>query len=194
MGIPSVHLRGTRVASPLRQGDYSNLCGLYSFINAIQLSSWASPANEATLRELHKFGIKYLTRRRQLARVMVMGMDQHLWLDLGAALIAHARTLLGMSLELAPLTPQRARPQTTDHQLVVGRTIAALDAGRPVLCGLGGALEHYTVLSGYSAHRLYLFDSSGFRWIDLRSLGPSEHSGSRHRLYPGSVTALVDAW
>lgn len=194
MGAPSVHLRGIRVVSPLRQGDYSNLCGLYSLINAIQLSSWAAPANPDTLRELHKFGINYLTRRRQLARVMVMGMDQQLWLELGIAIVAHSQSLLGMALELAPLAPQRARPRSGDHELMIGRTRAALKAGHPVLCGLGGALEHYTVLSGFSKHRLHLFDSSGFHWIDLRRLGPSERSGSRHWLYPGSVTALVDAW
>jgi hypothetical protein len=194
VGAPIVHLRGTRVVRPLRQGDYSNLCGLYSLINAIQLSSWAAPANEATLRELHKFGINYLSRRRQLARVMVMGMDQQLWLELGSAIVSHSRTLLGMALELAPLAPQRARPRSSDQENIVNETRAALNAGRPVLCGLGGALEHYTVFSGYSEHRLHLFDSSGFHWIDLRSLGSSEHSGSRHWLYPGSLTVLVDAW
>ena len=195
MGTQNVRLRGVRVVRPLRQGHYSSLCGLYSFINAVQLSSWATPASDDALRELYKFGIKYLSRRRQLARVMTMGMDQHLWLDLGAAVVTQSRDLLGMSLALAPIGLSRAsRDDVQDHDSIMRKAKETLAEGRPILCGLGGTLEHYTVLCGYSEKRLTLFDSSGFHWINMSSLGHAEGSGSRHWLYPGSVTALVDAW
>jgi hypothetical protein len=58
-----------------------------------------------------------------------------------------------------------------------------LQRRRPVLCGIGGALNHYTVLVGLTQTRVTLFDSSGLKYIHLRNVGSNEDSGMRHWLF-----------
>lgn len=194
MGAPRARLHGIRYVTPLRQGDLSNLCGLYSILNAVQLACWRVPPSSEQLRELLKFGVRYLTKRRLLAHVMALGMDQEVWVELGSALINHSNELLSASLALEPL-PLRSRNLRQSGASEAIRSLkTSLAAGYPVLCGFGGALDHYTVLAGYSKQRLTLFDSSGFRWIEQRSIGSSEQCGKRHWLYAESARAVVDKW
>lgn len=190
----SVRLDGARNVSPLRQDDLSNLCGLYSVLNAVQLACWRVPPTNEQLRDLLKFGFRYLTKRRLLARVVAFGMDQEVWIELGTALISHSNELLSTSLALEPL-PLRSHTSKPISAFEAVRVLkGTLFRGHPVLCGFGGALDHYTVLSGYSERRLMLFDSSGFRWIEQRSIGSSDRSGKRHWLYADSARAVIDTW
>jgi hypothetical protein len=187
-------LDGIKYVTPLHQGDLSNLCGLYSVLNAVQLACWRFPPTNEQLRDLLKFGFRYLSKRRLLARVVAFGMDQDVWTELGTALIDYSNELLSTSLALQPL-PLRSGPPKPDSAPEAVRILkGTLFEGHPILCGFGGALDHYTVLSGYSAQRLTLFDSSGFHWIDQRSIGSSERSGKRHWLYADSARAVVDTW
>lgn len=190
----SVRLDGARHVSPLRQGDLSNLCGLYSVLNAVQLACWRVPPTNEQLRELLKFGFRYLTKRRLLARVVAFGMDQDVWLELGTALIGHSNEVLSTSLALQPLPLRSGRHGTLGAPEAVKMLKSALFDGHPVLCGFGGALDHYTVLAGYSERRLTLFDSSGFRWIEQKSIGSSDRCGKRHWLYADSARVVVDTW
>jgi hypothetical protein len=187
-------LDGIRHVSPLRQGDLSNLCGLYSVLNAVQLACWRIPPTNDQLRDLLKFGFRYLTKRRLLARVVAFGMDQDVWIELGTALIGHSNDLLSTSLALEPLPLRSGRSKPAGASEALRMLKGTLFQGHPVLCGFGGALDHYTVLSGYSEQRLILFDSSGFHWIDQRSIGSSERCGKRHWLYADSARAVVDTW
>lgn len=187
-------LDGIRYVTPMRQGDLSNLCGLYSVLNAVQLACWRTPPTNEQLRDLLKFGFRYLTKRRLLARVVTFGMDQDIWIELGAALIGYSNELLSTSLALQPLPLRSGRCATLRAPEAVKLLKGTLFQGHPVLCGFGGALDHYTVLSGYSERRLMLFDSSGFRWIEQRSIGSSERSGKRHWLYADSARAVIDTW
>jgi hypothetical protein len=106
------HLDGVRHVRPLRQGDLSNLCGLYSVLNGVQLACWRVPPTNDQLRDLLKFGFRYLTKRRLLARVVAFGMDQDVWIELGTALIGHSNELLGTSLDLQPLPLRSGRLST----------------------------------------------------------------------------------
>jgi hypothetical protein len=40
-----------------------------------------------------------------------------------------------------------------------------------VLVYFGGALDHYTVISGYADGRLLLFDSLGMKWVASDNIG-----------------------
>ena len=184
-------LSGFAQLKPLGQGDLSKLCGLYSVLNAIQLACWRVPLSHNQLEELHRDGIRYLTKRMLLARVMAMGMDEDVWQRLGDHLAQRANELLSTSLVLVPIAarPSGAFPSTSAALKALRRTI---EADRPVLCGIGGALDHFTVVAGISATRVSLFDSSGFKWIEQRNIGASEHSGTRHWLY--GARAIVDDW
>src|SRR5690349_14423434 len=62
MMAPSARLAGARYTTPLRQGDLSNLCGLYAVLNAVQLACWRVPPSSDQLRELLVFGVRYLTK------------------------------------------------------------------------------------------------------------------------------------
>lgn len=163
-------------------------------LNAVQLACWRMQPSNGQLRELLKFGFRYLTKRRLLARVVAFGMDQDVWTELGIALIEYSNELLSTSLALEPLPLRSGRSKRDSAPEAVRKLKGALFQGHPVLCGFGGALDHYTVLAGYSEHRLTLFDSSGFRWIEQRSIGSSECSGKRHWLYADSARAVVDTW
>lgn len=191
---PRSRLDGLRYVKPLRQGDLSNLCGLYSVLNAVQLACWRTPLTHDQLRELLTFGVRYLIKRRLLARVMACGMDPDDWVELASVLVDHSNQVLAASLALEPV-PLRS---SASGSPVLGRTVSflksTLSKGHPVLCGFGGALSHYTVLAGYSEHRLTLFDSSGFRWIEQRSIGSSERAGKRHWLDTDCLRAVVDTW
>lgn len=63
-----------------------------------------------------------------------------------------------------------------------------------MLVWLGGALNHFTVIAGFTDQRLLLFDSSGLRWIETDGVGSTESSEQRHWLDPDSVGALTDDW
>ena len=184
-------LSGYAQLKPLGQGDFSKLCGLYSVLNAIQLACWRVPLSQKQLEELHRDGIRYLAKRRLLARVMAMGMDEDVWQQLGDRLAQRANELLSTSFVLVPIVPRPPNtfPSTSAALKALRRT---MEADRPVLCGIGGVLDHYTVVVGISATRVTLFDSSGFKWIEQRNIGASERSGARHWLY--GARAVVDDW
>ena len=188
---PQARLSGYAQLKPLGQGDLSKLCGLYSVLNAIQLASWRVPLSNNQLSELHRDGIRYLTKRRLLARVMAMGMEEDVWQQLADHLAQCANDLLRTSLVLVPIAsePSGTFPSSSAALKALRRTIAC---DRPVLCGIGGALDHYTVVAGISVSRVSLFDSSGFKWIEQGNIGASEHSGARHWLY--GARAVVDDW
>lgn len=187
-------LPGASNVKPLRQGDLSNLCGLYSVLNAVQLACWRVPPTDEQLRELLAFGMRYLIRRRLLAHVIACGMDRGVWVELCAAVIHHSNDVLSASLALKPLVCAPSGPRRRDPVTVINSLKRTLLDGCPVLCGFGGGLDHFTVLSGYSSRRLTLFDSSGFYWLDQRSIGASEQCGKRHWLYVDSARAVVDEW
>lgn len=178
---------------PLRQGDFSNLCGLYSVLNAIQLGLWPLRPTNVQLRSLHREGVHFLAAKRKLTSVLRSGMDEHVWVELGDTLVAHANSMFFGALTLKPLFPGVQHTRVPSSRALM-QLRKALAKGHPVLCGLGGVLDHYSVLSGYSATRITLFDSSRFSWIEQRNLGSCEEAGKRHWLYAGSVRALIDDW
>jgi hypothetical protein len=126
--------------------------------------------------------------------VVAFGLDQEAWIELGCALIDRSNELLGTSLDLRPLPLSSGRLGAPDASEAVKLLKSRVFEGYPVLCGFGGALDHYTVLVGYSERRLTLFDSSGLHWLDQRSIGASEYCGKRHWLYVESARVVVDTW
>jgi hypothetical protein len=176
---------------PILQGDFTNLCGLYSVLNALQLACWPNALSREQLRDLHQTGVRSLTKRRLLARVIASGMEHDDWLELGSAVTERANELTGGSLAMVPAGRTR-RVRNGKSEATLTRIRCMLQRRRPVLCGIGGALNHYTVLSGVSPTRLLFFDSSGFKWIQQRNIGADEHSGKRHWLFGAHL--ISDDW
>ena len=198
MPAPSHRLPAAAAIRPFSQGDFSSLCGLYSSLNAINLALWSLEPPKEQLRELFRLGIRHLVKRRQLARVMACGMDDEVWLKLGDTLVGHANQLFGTALALEPVVDSARTGVQQPQKLTATRSIrlikSKLASGAPVLCALGGVLDHYTVFSGYSQQRLTMFDSSGYRWVEQRSVGDGPDSGARHWLDVNSARAVVDNW
>lgn len=118
-------------------------------------------------------------------------MVQDKWLDLTQALLAHANAATGSSLRLKQILSRSARGS---RGRAVGAIRRAIMGGSPVLVRLGGALNHFTVIAGFTDQWLLLFDRSSLRWIETNGVGTTESSGRRHWLDPDSVGALTDDW
>lgn len=191
MAIEPTLLLGAIDLEPLAQGELSRLCGLYSFLNAIRLALHPLCLGKEQHRELYLEGIRHLAKRRQLRRVLGVGMDVPLWLELGAALIDYANVAHGASLALESSLHGASRHRRSLALLSIRR---AISSGSPVLVCLGGALDHYTVVAGWTERRLRLFDSSGLHWLQIDAVGLGCRSPLRHHLLPGSVATIVDKW
>lgn len=174
---------------PYRQGHVSSLCGLYSLLNAIQLVLW--PAHALTRRQMKKLflaGTQHLDQTRGLGSILGHGIDEDAWLDLGRVVIKQASALTGASICRRFIL--RRRPSLTGRSAITAIK-RELSANRPVVLILWGAYDHVTVAVGYNRGRLILFDSSGFKWIELSGVGLL-HPGSskRHQLAKRSVLSL----
>jgi hypothetical protein len=187
----STRLSGLTGLKPLRQGNLSRLCGLYSLLNGIQLALYPERLPKPQLEELYLHAVGHLARRRQLKHVLGIGMSEDIWLQLATALVQHVGHIRGTSLIIKPILTGIARRSLPRAFHAITRTISS---GSPVLVGLGGSLEHYSVIAGYTDKRLLLFDSSGFRWLEINSVGLSEGSSHRHWLSPDGVIAIIDDW
>lgn len=184
-------LPGATTLKPLAQGSLSRLCGFYSVMNGVQLALHPQRLSGPQQQALYLHGVAHLARMRQLRPVLGSGMAEGVWLRLAVELVTHVNDSLGTSLAVKPILYGSAR---RDRKRAVDAIRRAVLCGSPVLAGLGGALGHYTVISGFTEQRLLLFDSSGLRWIETDGVGLGERSPRRHTLFTDSVTALVDDW
>lgn len=156
-----------RVLTPYRQGDLDALCGLYAIINAVQLAVYPRRLTRAERRALFARGLDLLDSRGALFDSATDGMALRPWHRLCRAMIEAGGELAGEQLQLILPRPRQIR--TTDDAL---RSITHhLRRGRPVLLEVAGRLDHWTVVVSISDARLTLFDSSGHRWLLLRSIG-----------------------
>lgn len=156
-----------RVLRPYRQGDIDALCGLYAIINAVQLAVYPRRLRGRERHALFARGLEELERRDMLHTTLTSGMHFKLWHRLCRVVVAAAAELTGELLEV--IVPPPGTIRTTDEAL---RTIRHyLRRGRPVLIELRGRLNHWTVVIGMTEARITFFDSSGHRWLMLRSIG-----------------------
>jgi hypothetical protein len=103
----------------------------------------------------------------------------------------YANDAYGTQLKLQPTFHEAVSKST---KVPLRRIRSDLDRGMPVAVNLSGHLNHFTVVAGYSDTRLYLFDSSGFRWVHTSSIGVGWESGRTHWICPSSTVTLFDDW
>lgn len=162
-------LPGVALCSPFAQGDLDNLCGLYAALNAICLvSAPLKPINRYHARKLLRAGIDYLERRRWLSDAILDGMSLSRQRAVTRYLAKVATDLLEPTfISASPPTGKQAA-KTDDMLYAITQRI---EAGSAVIICLEHTYWHYTVISGLSASRVYLFDSDGLHWIERRSFG-----------------------
>lgn len=176
---------------PLQQGKLSSMCGLYSVLNALQLSIFPRRLSKPELQRIYRHAVEFLSRRRQLKRVLGAGIEYWLWEELRAELIAYVNTSYDMSLKAVPTLRGAA---SVDRRRMIAKLAKDLRGGSPVLAGFGGALDHYSVVCGYTPQRLMLFDSSGLHWITADNVGVGEFSRRRHWIIADYTTTIFDDW
>ncbi len=175
---------------PLQQGQLSCLCGLYAHLNAIQLALFPDHLTRSELRQLYGCGVEHLARSRLLKGAVGGGMTEKTWRALGDALLNCVNEQRGTAFKFETPTNSALSRRRTALRFISTH----IQQGRPVLIGVGGALDHFTVVAGCSSERLTLFDSSGHRWILAKNVGLSGRQQYRHELWPQALFALIDDW
>lgn len=166
-----IMLSGVALCSPYAQGDLDNLCGLYAAVNAICLvSAPIRPVRKSEALQLLQTSLDYLESRNELLDAFLEGMA----IQRQRAVTQHVAKAASKTLELSffakPLLSAKSVATTEDALNAIAQRIKA---GSAVIICLEHTYWHYTVISGVSASRVYLFDSEGLHWIERRSFGIS---------------------
>jgi CO dehydrogenase/acetyl-CoA synthase gamma subunit (corrinoid Fe-S protein) len=160
-------------------------------LNCIQLALYPQRLAKAELHALYLHGIKHLSRRRRLKAVLEFGMDEQLWLSLATALIDFTNDRQAASLTLKTLL---VGSTTRDRKRALEAIRKAIRGGSPVLVRFGGAMDHYTALSGFTDQRFLLFDSSELKWVAAARISLAESSARPHWISRGSVFGVFENW
>ena len=182
-------LVAARTLAPRQQGDLDGLCGLYAILNALRLVlAPARPLVQAEVAALFRYGVKIVETDGALGYAATWGVSRFLFRRLIREMSGRASTDTGVAVQAR--WPLRKLRLVSRAQLLAAIE-AAIDQQQPVLVALSGAHSHYTVICGYSAERLTLFDSSRLRWLRRSGCGPRRDAKQwRHRIGTRSLAVL----
>ncbi|PHS28228.1 MAG: hypothetical protein COA84_01590 [Robiginitomaculum sp.] len=178
-------IKAANTLKPYRQGQLDSLCGLYATVNALCLAA----AQQTPLTTRHEnlladTGFAFLERKKKMHRAVTEGMGDVLRVKLAKHLITHANTHLSQTWQMRELgiMPDNY-VQTIENEII---------AQRPVCITLNGAMDHFTVICGFSQTQYHLFDSYGLHWIyrtscNLAAKGPPL---ARYRIIARSVFSV----
>jgi hypothetical protein len=181
-------LPGVALCSPFAQGDLDNLCGIYAAVNALCVTSAPiRPFSTAEAKQVLQAGIAHLQRRRWLSDALIHGMALRRQRAVTQHMAKAAASIANLNFAVTPLASGAAKLDAhATLQLLAGR----IGAGSAVIACLENTFWHYTVISGVSASRLYLFDSDGLHWIERRSFGICDRGSQlRHCV---SLASLIE--
>lgn len=181
-------LPGVALCSPFAQGDLDNLCGLYAAVNALCVTSAPiRPFSTAEAKQVLHAGIAHLQRRRGLSDALIHGMALQRQRAVTEHMAKAAANITDLDFTVTPLVPGTSK-LTADAAL--GMVASSISAGSAVIACLENTFWHYTVISGVSASRVYLFDSDGLHWIERRSFGICDRGSQlRHCI---SLASLIE--
>ena len=130
-------LPGARELKPFKQGSLSMLCGLYSILNSIQLALYPRRLSGPQTQRIYLHAVHYLSKCRQLKRVVGEGLVYEIWAELQIELIDYVNQTHGKTLvRKAILTGSAAR----NRQSAVEQIKRQIWGGNPVLAGFGASL------------------------------------------------------
>ncbi len=182
-----VKLPNAALVDPLWHGDgCTGLSGVYAVVNSIRLV--VAHKHEFSARrtdDLLMAGLRFMDGRLSPSRALGCGLRLGVWRQLVEALTDHARSRYGMLVFTERVHDDR---DSSGHEIWLAIE-QALDRHRAVLLLMRGG--RYTVVSGYTANSLLLFDSGGACWISRGLTGvPGDCRDARHVIYPSSFVAL----
>jgi hypothetical protein len=181
-------LPGAEQLEPFIQGSMSRLCGLYSVLNAVQLSLYPRRLMPPQRKRLFLAAVSHLGHAGLLSEVLGAGMEEEDWRGLGEAVSRYVEDRLATRCRLRRLEMGKT---WVSRRGAFSAIAAAVERRRPVLIYVGGVLNHYTVIVGQTEGRLLLFDSLGLKWIAEDSLGLGYASRRRNWIVPQNTFALV---
>ena len=172
-----------RQLKPLLQGDRDGLCGLYAIINALRLTLQpVRPLSSHQVRALFESGVRFLAAEEALITAMCTGISAKRWRRLSKHL--HSEVSKCARVEIVHERPF-GRAQVVTETAAVAELEQRVGMQQVVLVELGGAYDHYSVISGYSQTSVFLFDSFGYARLSRTSCAiGSAQSPLRHRLDP----------
>lgn len=181
---------------PFLQGELDGLCGPYAIINGIRLA--LGPEQQMPdAAWLDMFGgmLKEVSKRYRRSDLCAVGLEtQHLMTALRWALKTMEREQ-GIQVKYHRPFVNAGRP----------RVPAVLDGLRrcqqlpntSIILGIGGPLDHWTVIRNVGDHFIRFFDSSGCYGIriDRCRMGYERPLGTttEHVIYVGGLIAIVAA-
>jgi hypothetical protein len=181
-------LDGAKLLQPFQQGELDYFCGLYAIINGLRLSlATVRPLSAVECLQLFKQGLAYLNERGRLPLCRRSGLAVTLWHQLAAELAREASIMTAAQIRTSFPFSKRRRVTLGN---VFTLTEAMIDEHSPVLLLLEATNRHFTVISGYTRTRLWLFDSSGQSWINRSSCDTADDADKLYQIHGRSVVAL----
>ena len=181
-----VMLEGVALCSPFVQGHLDCICGLYAAVNALALvAAPIRPLQRDEARELIRIGAEYLQRRQELCDALNFGMEVDRQVEVALHMLKQAERVTGLPITAS--TPFRGKGRRQG-----GPSIKALEkklaSGTALMVFLANTLDHYTVVCGVTARRVYLFDSDGNHWLERSAIGmDGRRLGVRHYVPAESI-------
>lgn len=183
-----VTVPGFDEVDPYWQGSLDRMCGIYSVINAALLAAQPhQPLTSNQTQRMHDSGVRFLAGQEHLRGVSLYGLGERRWCALRNHMLDTLRSAGGPRLETLMLSVAR----TMSGPAMVTLIAEQIDLGRPVLLALWGEYDHFTVVAGYTATQLILFDSYGYARVRADAVRvKAAPATTRHRISPGSVAAI----
>jgi hypothetical protein len=165
--------RSQSAPRPFQQGNLDGLCGIYALINAIRLAT-ADHLHLSNNEWMGVFGslLAQADRHTGATDLVTGGIGTRRLIALTRYAIDHMANHHGIELTMSRPLIELERPSKRKLIAKLRRLV-----GRPasaVLFGLGGHLDHWTVVCSVSDRSLGLFDSSGLHRIRI------DHCRTRH--------------
>jgi hypothetical protein len=165
-----------RSQSPLRpfqQGNLDGLCGIYALINAIRLAT-ADHIHLSNSEWIGVFGclLAQADKHTGATNLVTGGIGARRLIALTRYAINHMADHHGIELTMSRPLIELERPSKRKLIAKLRRLVGR--PGSAVLIGLGGHLNHWTVVCSVGDRSLGLFDSSGLHRIRI------DHCRSRH--------------
>jgi len=182
-------LEGVALCRPFAQGDLDNLCGLYAAINALCLvSAPVRPLNRREARHVLNAGMSYLQRRNWLSDAVLHGMNVQRQRAVTRHMAKAAGQIAGFKFSAVQPLPGKSKMATDAALSLIAQRV---ENGAAFIANLENTFWHYTVISGLSNSRIYLFDSDGLSWIERSSFGIcGSQVRARHCISLASLTEL----
>jgi hypothetical protein len=169
---------GAHLITPYQQGQLDSLCGLYALLNAIcVIHAPFHPLSGKATRSLFVAATRRLASDARLRAALHDGMSPNGQHKLAKALFSAPS--LAQRPALIFQVPKPRLKTSGDFEHFVSATIKR---GAVLLVCFEGRMSHHTTITGISAQRLILADSSGMQFIYSGSVSFSAKAKSGLRL------------